>query len=79
MAQTNAQETLWRYIAKRRCSQRNTSNRFGPYKITSADIIYRHFDCTNYSACLDVAAIRQWQSFSCKGCRRTRHGTFGEA
>lgn len=79
MAQSTAQAILWPYVSQRISQQRNHANKVGPYRIAAADIIYRHFDCSNYSACLDMAAIKQWPSFSCKGCRRTQHGTFGDA
>ena len=58
MAQSTAQELLWNFVSRRISKERDTANKVGPYKISASDIIYRHFDCTNYPACLDVAAIR---------------------
>ena len=37
------------------------------FEITSEPPL-RNFDCQHYNACLSLAAILEWESFTCDGC-----------
>ena len=36
----------------------------------SSEAPKRKYDCTNYDACLDLAAALNWDSFTCVGCNQ---------
>ena len=77
MIKANQQRGLWECIGSLQAEVLDKKNMLGPYKLAAdASDIPRHLDCNNYDLCLGFAARENWQSFSCKGCRKTNHGRF---
>lgn len=67
------QAVLWGHVSSALAVLRDYGNRLGPYAPEEERAaIMRHFDCGNYSACLDYAAEKRWSSFTCYGCRKTQ-------
>ena len=78
MIRTSEQWSLFSYIRHQRSIDRDGNNEVGPFRLGDELVIPRHMECINYESCLTFAARHQWASFSCEGCRRTRHGRFVE-
>lgn len=77
MIHAGEQWNLWDYVHRHTSKEFEQRNKLGPFPLTSDSlVISRHMDCTNYDACLSYAAKHRWDSFSCKGCRKTQHGMF---
>ena len=72
------QRRLWEYVGEVESVKIDRHNEVGPFKIGGEDEIPRHMNCINYEACLAYAAHHRWPSFSCAGCRKTKHGRFEE-
>ena len=77
MIKANQQRGLWECIGKLQAEVLDKTNMLGPYRLAQdSSEIPRHLDCANYDLCLGFAAKENWQSFSCRGCRKTNHGRF---
>jgi len=77
MIKTSEQRGLWEFVGKIVANKIDRENEIGPFEILDSDAeIPRHMDCANYDQCLSFAADRRWSSFSCSGCRKTKHGRF---
>jgi hypothetical protein len=72
------QSTIWGFVGDMVSARNDVANRIGPYALPEAVGVCRYLDCSNYSACLDHAASKQWRSFTCEGCRKSAHGEFLE-
>ena len=70
------QRGLWEVIHGENNSDRDKDNMLGPYEISDGEPVPRHLNCINYDSCLSYAAKNRWDSFSCRGCRYTKDGSF---
>jgi|APSaa5957512535_1039671.scaffolds.fasta_scaffold00355_30 hypothetical protein len=68
------QETIWRYEANRRGKAAAAENKIGPYTVLEEQLtrirLLRIFACNDYDACLTYAARKNWDSFTCRGCKK---------
>ncbi len=68
------QASIWGHEAKKRGKATAVRNKIGPYAVREealADIqLLRVFRCNDYDCCLTFAARHNWESFTCKGCRK---------
>jgi hypothetical protein len=70
------QRTIWEFFSSEESAQIDARNRLGPYKVALGLDFGRHFDCSNYDACLAYSAKMNWSTFDCQGCRKAEHGRF---
>jgi hypothetical protein len=78
MIRASDQRGLWELISLEEAKAQDRRNGVGPFELTMESLIPRHMNCSNYDLCLNFAAERRWSSFSCEGCRKTKHGRFEE-
>ena len=76
MIYSTKQIDIYYFLANRAKEYNDMLNKIGPFQIYKSDSYGRKFNCSNYDSCLTYAANKNWDSFSCEGCRKTSGGTF---
>ena len=65
------QQTLWKHVQLRESRLAAEMSKLGPFEFSLRNgPPARHLTCANYDACLTLAAVCNWGSFTCEGCRK---------